>query len=53
MSGVRGAMIYNEAATSDTSVSVLVFGGDKPASSGDFKIVFPTTDASNAIIRIA
>jgi len=53
ISGVRGALIYNEAATSDPSVCVLDFGGDKSASSGDFTIVFPTPDASNAIIRIA
>jgi len=32
---------------------VLDFGADKGASSGDFTIVFPTADASNAIIRIA
>ena len=53
ISGVRGALIYNEAATSDPSVCVLDFGGEKSASSGDFTIVFPTPDASNAIIRIA
>lgn len=53
ISGVRGALIYNEAATSDPSVCVLDFGSDKSASSGDFTIVFPTPDASNAIIRIA
>ena len=53
ISSVRGALIYNEAATSDPSVCVLDFGSDKSASSGDFTIVFPTADASNAIIRIA
>ena len=49
----RGALIYNEAATSDPSVCVLDFGGDKTSTSGDFTIQFPTADASNAIIRIA
>ncbi len=53
ISSVRGALIYNEAATSDPSVCVLDFGADKGASSGDFTIVFPAADASNAIIRIA
>jgi len=53
ISSVRGALIYNEAAASDPSVCVLDFGSDKSASSGDFTIVFPTADASNAIIRIA
>lgn len=49
----RGALIYNEAATSDPAVCVLDFGGDKTSTSGDFTIQFPTADASNAIIRIA
>jgi len=53
ISSVRGALIYNEAATSDSSVCVLDFGADKGASAGDFTIVFPTADASSAIIRIA
>ena len=53
ISSVRGALIYNEAASGDPSVCVLDFGADKGASSGDFTIVFPTADASNAIIRIA
>jgi len=53
ISSVRGALIFNEAATGDPTVCVLDFGADKAASSGDFTIVFPTADASNAIIRIA
>ena len=53
ISAVRGALIFNEAASGDPSVAVLDFGADKAASSGDFTIVFPTADASNAIIRIA
>lgn len=48
----RGALIYNSSA-SNKSVCVLDFGSDKSSSSGDFTIVFPTADASNAIIRIA
>ena len=52
-SSVRGALIYNEAVSGDPSVCVLDFGADKGASSGDFTIVFPAADASNAIIRIA
>ena len=53
ISSVRGALIYNEAATGDPTVCVLDFGADKGATSGDFTIVFPAADASNAIIRIA
>ena len=53
ISSVRGGLIYNEAASGDPSVVVLDFGADKGASAGDFTIVFPAADASNAIIRIA
>jgi|TARA_R100001086_G_C11839071_1_gene258633 hypothetical protein len=49
----RGALIFNDSASGDPSVLVLDFGSDKESSSGDFVIVFPTADASNAIIRIA
>ena len=53
VSSVRGGLIFNDTATGDPAVCVLDFGADKAASSGDFTIVFPTADASNAIIRIA
>jgi hypothetical protein len=49
----RGALIYNDTAAGDPSVVVLDFGSDKTSTAGDFTIVFPTADASNAIIRIA
>ena len=49
----RGALIYNDTATGDPSVVVLDFGADKTSTAGDFTIVFPTADASNAVIRIA
>jgi len=49
----RGALIYNDSASGDPTVVVLDFGADKSSSSGDFTIVFPAADASNAIIRIA
>jgi hypothetical protein len=48
----RGALIYNSTQT-NKSVVVLDFGSDKTASAGTFTIVFPTADASNAIIRSA
>jgi len=53
----HGALIYNTttgggSGTTDT-VIVLDFGSDKTSTAGDFQIVFPTADASNAIIRIA
>jgi hypothetical protein len=31
----------------------LAFGSDKSSSNGDFVIVFPTANATDAIIRIA
>tara|TARA_R100000951_G_C2588837_1_gene164371 strand:+ start:308 stop:760 length:453 start_codon:yes stop_codon:yes gene_type:complete len=55
----RGALIYNTTpnttsiSVTNPSVVVLDFGADKTSTAGDFTIVFPTADASNAIIRIA
>lgn len=48
----RGAMIYNDSAAGDPAVLILDFGGDKASTAGAFTIVFPTADATNAIIRI-
>jgi hypothetical protein len=48
-----GALIYNDTAAGDPSVIVLDFGGAKTSTAGDFEVVFPTADASNAIVRIA
>ena len=47
----RGCMIYNST-QSNKCVCVLDFGSDKSASAGDFTIIFPSADASNAIIRL-
>jgi len=58
----RGALIYNStpsandnsnAALTNAAVCVLDFGGDKTSTAGDFTIIFPTFDATSAIIRIA
>lgn len=48
----NGALIYNST-QGDKAVAVLAFGGDKTSTAGDFTVVFPTANASNAIIRIA
>ena len=48
----RGALIYNST-NGNRAVVVLDFGADKTSTAGDFTIIFPTADASNAIIRIA
>lgn len=48
----RGAMIYNST-QSNKCVAVLDFGSDKTSTAGTFTIVFPTADATDAIIRIA
>ena len=47
----NGALIYNS--TANTAVASLAFGGDKTATNGTFSVIFPTADATNAIIRIA
>ena len=55
----RGALVYNTTpnttsiSVTNPTVVVLDFGADKTSTAGDFTIVFPTADASNAIIRIA
>lgn len=56
----RGALIYNTTPNTTSAVGltnptvvVLDFGSDKTSTAGDFTIVFPTADATNAIIRIA
>ena len=48
----RGALIYKSGGT-NPAVAVLDFGSDKTSTAGDFTIVFPAADSSNAIIRIA
>lgn len=47
-----GCLIYNSSA-SDKAVAVFNFGGDKTATAGDLTIIFPTADASNAVIRLS
>jgi hypothetical protein len=49
----RGALIYLADGGTNPAVAVLDFGSDKTSTAGDFTIVFPAADASNAIIRIA
>lgn len=48
-----GALIYNDSAAGDPSVCILDFGGAKTSTNGTFTIIFPTADATSAIIRIA
>jgi hypothetical protein len=48
----NGALIYNST-QANRAAAVLAFGSDKTSTSGDFTIIFPAADASNAIIRIA
>lgn len=49
----RGALIYNSTAAGNPAVAVLDFGADKTSTAGDFTVVMPTADASNAIVRLA
>jgi len=51
-----GALIYNSTPThtyTNPSVCVLDFGGAKTSTNGTFTIIFPTADATDALIRIA
>lgn len=48
----RGALIYNST-NSNRAVAVLDFGADKASTAGDFSIIWPTADSTNAIIRIS
>ena len=48
-----GALIYNDTASGNPTVCVPDFGGAKSSTVGTFTIIFPTADATNAIIRIA
>jgi hypothetical protein len=49
----RGAVIYLANGGTNPAVAVLDFGADKTSTAGDFTVVFPTADATNAIVRIA
>ena len=46
-----GAIIYN-ASQANKAIAVFDFGQTVTATSGDFTVIFPTADASNAVIRI-
>ena len=47
-----GAIIYNSS-QANKAIAVFDFGGTVTATSGDFTVVFPTADSSNAVIRIS
>lgn len=46
-----GALIYNSS-QANKAVAVFNFGSTVTSTAGDFTVVFPTADASNAVIRI-
>lgn len=48
----RGALIYNST-DSNKAVIVLDFGSDKSSSASTFTVIFPSADATNAIIRVS
>lgn len=51
----RACMIYNftQGGVSGKTVAVIDFGADKTATAGDFTVIFPANDYTNAIIRFA
>ena len=46
-----GALLYNSSA-SNKAIAVFSFGSNVASTAGDFTVIFPTADASNAVIRI-
>ena len=46
-----GALLYNTSA-SNKAIAVFSFGSNVASTAGDFTVIFPTADASNAFIRI-
>ena len=47
-----GAIIYNSS-QANKAIAVFDFGTTVTSTSGDFTVVFPAADASNAVIRIS
>jgi hypothetical protein len=47
-----GDIIYN-ASQGNKAIAVFNFGSTVTSTAGDFTVVFPTADASNAVIRIS
>lgn len=46
-----GALLYNSS-VSNKAIAVFSFGATVAATAGDFTVIFPAADASNAVIRI-
>ena len=46
-----GALLYNTSA-SNKAIAVFSFGSNVASTAGDFTVIFPTADASNAVLRI-
>ena len=46
-----GAIIYNTSA-SNKAIAIFAFSSTVSSTAGDFTVIFPTADASNAVIRI-
>tara|TARA_B100001057_G_scaffold16170_1_gene15235 strand:- start:1485 stop:1925 length:441 start_codon:yes stop_codon:yes gene_type:complete len=46
-----GALIYNSSA-SNKAIAVFTFGSNVASTAGDFTVIFPAADASNAVLRI-
>ncbi len=49
----RGCLIYNSYGAQNWAVSTHDFGSDKTSTAGDFTVIFPTADSTNAILRLA
>lgn len=49
----RGCLIYNSYGALNLAISTHDFGADKTSTSGDFTVIFPAADSTNAILRFA
>jgi hypothetical protein len=49
----KAEVCFTASLDTDNAVAVFNFGGDKTATAGDLTIIYPTADASNAVIRLS
>lgn len=48
----NGCLVYNDTHAGNAGIFVIAFGGDQSVVAGTFTIVWPTADATNAIMRL-
>ena len=48
----NGCIIYNDSHSSKAVIAVYDFGGEKSATTGEFKLVVPSATSASAVIRL-